>query len=122
MAIEGLIQNDPQQGLLQQLLAQNQLSPFSQGVKNFSTGAQGLAGLFSAFNANKLRKLGEKQFGAELALGNRNLSNTATATNADSINRAEVGLSLAGINKGDPRFQAEIDRTKGNFIDGSPIG
>ena len=99
-----------------------QLSPFSQGMKNFSLGANAFTGLAGAYNAYQLRQLGEEQFDIEKSLINRNLANESLAYNDQINQRAKAGLGLQGIDPGTPGYKKALAAaTKDRQVDGTPI-
>ena len=101
---------------------QQQLSPFSRGIKNFSLGAEAFTGLAGVYQANQLRKRGDKQFGIERDIIDRNLANESLAYNDQVTQRAISGLAFRGIDPGSPQYQQELARlTQGRFVDGSPV-
>lgn len=83
---------------------------------------EGLAAMWQAWNAQKMAKQAKKQFGYEVASGNRNLSNMALAYNGDLNQRTRDGLALNGITSQDnPEYQARMSNAKSRYVDGSAI-
>ena len=85
-------------------------------------GMEGLAALFSAYNAKNALKQGKKQFGFEVASGNRNLANMAKDYNGSLMQRTRDGLALNGItDQENPEYQQRMQTAQNRQVDGSPI-
>ena len=98
-----------------------QLGGFSQGIKNFSLGANAFTGLAGVYNAYQMSQLGKEQFGIEKKAINRNLSNESLAYN-DTINqRVLAGLRINEIQPGTPEYKAAMKAAEKRHVDGTPI-
>jgi len=95
---------------------------FGGAMKNFSMGAQGIAGLAGAYNSYKQMGLMEDQLSMQKAMANRNIANTAATTNRMLDDRAGMAAQMtSGADYGTQEFRdakAKLQTT----VDGSRIG
>lgn len=96
------------------------LGSWGAGFQNFSLGAQGLAGLASAYTGYQNNKLARRQFDVSLAGMNRDIANQSTLVNKQLRDQASVEAQMAGNAYGSQGYQDY--KNNAVQVNGAPIG
>jgi len=97
-------------------------APAMNNFTKFGLVANGLTGLAGAYNAFNQTRLMEDQLKFQKNITNRNVANSATTTNTQLGNQADLSAQLTtGAEFGSNEFNTER-AARFNPVDGSPVG
>ena len=89
-------------------------------LKNFSVGAQGLAGLAGAYSGYKQLGLLEDQYKASIADRNQQVANQAIITNKNLANQSSLAAQLYGNQYGTSAYDQYVKENTPQ-VSGAPI-